>query len=256
LIGIASAPSIDVSLRLVLLGLFFTFPANLLIYGFNDVFDYETDKHNEKKKGYEGLLSPKSRKPLLNVLTALGALGILLVLPASVPEVAKWAMTAFYFFGLGYSVPPIRAKTKPFFDAYFNVLYVFPALVSYGLLTGELPQPQLFVAAALWCAAMHAYSAIPDIRADQKAGIKTIATVLGKQGTLLFCAVNYGAAALLSFPWLGIFSLLAGGVYLWIIYVSSKTSTGEGFFRYYTYFPTINMLIGLLLFFWILLVVK
>lgn len=256
LIGIAAAPEVSLSLRLVLLGLFFTFPANLLVYGFNDVFDYETDKHNEKKRGYEQLLDPQKRKSFVNVLFVMGALGLLLVVPQTVSQEAKWAMTAFYFFGLGYSVPPIRAKTKPFIDAYFNVLYIFPALVSYGLLTNSFPPLQLVVAGACWCAAMHAYSAVPDIRADQKARIRTIATVLGKQKTLIFCALNYGAAALLAAPWIGLFSTFGAVVYLWLMYVSQQTKTKEELFRYYTYFPTINMMVGMLLFFWVLLVVK
>ncbi len=257
LIGIVAAPNQVFSFRLLALGLFFTVPANLLIYGFNDVFDYETDKHNSKKQGYEQLLSPDHRQGVLRILTLMGMLGLLLVLPPSVPQAVKWAMTGFYFFGLGYSVPPIRAKTKPFLDAYFNVLYVFPALVSYGLLTGgSYPALQLFLAGMFWCAAMHAFSAIPDIRADQKAKIKTIATVLGKQNTLIFCAFNYAAAAILSYQYLGWFALAGGLLYLWLMYVSSKTATKEAFFRYYTYFPRINMIMGAMLFFWVLLVVK
>ncbi|MDZ7786379.1 MAG: prenyltransferase [Candidatus Saccharibacteria bacterium] len=252
LIGVAAAPQIDVSIRLVLLGLFFTFPANLLIYGFNDIFDYQTDKLNKKKRSYEKLLKPEQRKSLTNVLTVFGALGILLVFPESVPMEAKWAMTAFYFFGLGYSVPPIRAKTKPILDSYFNVLYVFPGLVSYGLLTGGFPPLQVFVAATMWCAAMHAYSAIPDIRADQRAGLRTVATTLGKQRTLLFCALHYTVAASLSAPWLGWFSLVGAAVYLSMMYVSFQATTKEQFFRYYTYFPFINMFVGAALFLWIL----
>jgi 4-hydroxybenzoate polyprenyltransferase len=37
--------------------------------------------------------------------------------------------------------------------------------------------------------AMHAYSAIPDIQADTDAKIQTTATVLGKYGTLIYCAL-------------------------------------------------------------------
>jgi 4-hydroxybenzoate polyprenyltransferase len=33
----------------VLLMIYFTYPANLLVYGVNDIFDYETDKLNAKK---------------------------------------------------------------------------------------------------------------------------------------------------------------------------------------------------------------
>ena len=37
---------------------YFTLPANLLIYGVNDIFDYETDKLNPKKQNYEALVTP------------------------------------------------------------------------------------------------------------------------------------------------------------------------------------------------------
>jgi len=256
LIGIAAAPDVVLSLRLVALGLFFTYPANLLIYGFNDIFDYETDKHNQKKKGYEQLLSPAQRRPILRQLTIWGMIGILLVLSADVPQAVKWAMTGFYFFGLGYSVPPIRAKTKPFIDAYFNVLYVFPALVSYGLLTNNYPPIELFLAAGFWCAAMHAYSAIPDIRADKKAGLKTVATVLGTKRTLLFCTAHYLLAAVLALPYIGVFSIVGAAVYVWLMYASLRAPTKDRLFQLYTYFPKINILVGMALFFWILLVVN
>ena len=252
LIGLAAAPDIVFSARLLALGLFFTLPANLLIYGFNDIFDYETDKHNQKKRGYEKLLAPSQRGPLLKQLGLWGIIGILLAVAPDVPQAAKWAMTGFYFFGLGYSVPPLRAKTKPFFDSFFNVLYVFPALVSYGLLTGNYPPIELFFAGMFWCAAMHAYSAIPDIAADKKARISTIATILGRRGTLLFCMVNYLLATMLSFPWLGAFSFIALAVYGWLMYASLLTQTRQELFHLYTYFPRINMIVGALLFFWVL----
>ena len=256
LIGLAAAPDIAFSLHLLALGLFFTYPANLLIYGFNDVFDYETDKLNKKKKGYELLLSPEARGPLLKQMSIWGLIGILLVVSASVPQAVKWSMTGFYFFGLGYSVPPIRAKTKPFLDAYFNVLYIFPGLISYGFLTGGFPPLWIVLAGMSWCAAMHAYSAIPDIRADKKAGIKTIATILGTKRTIIFCTANYLLAALLAFPWIGAFSIVGGALYMWLMYISLKAPTRDRLFQIYTYFPAVNMLLGSALFFWILLVVN
>ncbi len=42
--------------------IYFLFPANLLIYGINDIFDYETDKINPKKINYEKLLTPDKHK--------------------------------------------------------------------------------------------------------------------------------------------------------------------------------------------------
>ena len=35
---------------------YFSFPANLLVYGVNDISDGDTDQHNPKKKGYESML--------------------------------------------------------------------------------------------------------------------------------------------------------------------------------------------------------
>jgi 4-hydroxybenzoate polyprenyltransferase len=34
----------------------------------------------------------------------------------------------FLFFAIGYSLPPLRAKARPFVDSIFNVLYQFSAL--------------------------------------------------------------------------------------------------------------------------------
>lgn len=256
LIGLVAAGDPTFSWRLLLAGLFFTFPANLLIYGFNDIFDYETDKHNQKKKGYETLLAPSERSRLLKWLTAWGVLGILLVTDASVPIPAKWAMTGFYFFGLGYSVPPIRAKARRLLDSMFNILYVFPGLVSYGLTSGSYPPLHLLLAAGLWCMAMHAYSAVPDIAADRRAKIQTIATWLHARGTLWFCLACYVGATALSAPSLGVFGLLAGAVYIGLMLASLTNPTQKHVFSLYKWFPLINMIVGAGLFFWIALVVK
>jgi len=255
LIGMVATPSLKFSWGLLLLGLFFTYPANLLIYGFNDVFDYETDKHNQKKQGYEALLAPENRGVLLRQLMVWGLLGMILVLPPAVPLAAKWAMTGFYFFGIFYSVPPIRAKTKPLLDSLFNVLYVFPALVSYGLLTGSFPPLQIIAAAWLWCMAMHAYSAVPDIAADTKAGLRTIATWLGAENTILFCWLCYAVATGLVYPWLLWFGAGLGAVYQVLMLFSLLNTERERLFKLYRLFPYVNLVVGAGLFFWVALVV-
>ena len=43
---------------------------------------------------------------------------------------------------------------------------------------------------------MHAYSAIPDIKADTKAGLDTIATLLGRGWTHAFCIACFAVAAI------------------------------------------------------------
>ncbi len=41
------------NVNLVVLALFFSLPANLFIYGINDIYDYDTDRLNAKKTRYE-----------------------------------------------------------------------------------------------------------------------------------------------------------------------------------------------------------
>ncbi|NDD26505.1 MAG: prenyltransferase, partial [Actinobacteria bacterium] len=49
----------QVDLTLVIGTIFFLIPYNLLMYGINDVFDYESDLRNPRKGGIEGALLDK-----------------------------------------------------------------------------------------------------------------------------------------------------------------------------------------------------
>lgn len=252
--GATLSPSLIVLFSLTFL--YFTFPANFFIYGVNDIFDYETDVQNAKKQGYETLVPPDQRRSvaralLLTNLPLLIALFVLTLLFAPNPLATSAGLGAFLFFSFFYSAPPLRAKTKPFLDALFNILYLFPAVVGWSLVAS--PQSSFsfvaFLGGTLWCMAMHAYSAVPDITADTRAGFSTIATVLGLQKTLLLCGVLFGASALIAhlfFPFIG---LLLGIPYLWLILTSLNAKTEAGVRVVYQRFPLINTLVGALLFF-------
>jgi 4-hydroxybenzoate polyprenyltransferase len=123
----AENPRVYLSSTTLLWAAFFLFPANLLIYGVNDVFDYETDRLNAKKRGYEDLVPPDERRQI--ALATLGFCAPWLFLLPFLPRNCLWALGGFLFFSIFYSAPPIRAKSKPFVDAAFNVLYIFPRRV-------------------------------------------------------------------------------------------------------------------------------
>jgi len=254
LIGAVAAGQISNLLALLLLGLYFTLPANLLIYGVNDIFDYETDRHNPKKQKYEELVTPDKQKKLAKTIFLLN-LPVLLLMPF-LPDAARWGLVGFIFFGVFYSARPIRAKTKPVIDTLFNILYVFPGVVSYGLLTGAFPPTQVLVAATLWCMAMHAYSAVPDIEADRTAKIRTVATFLGTRGTLAFCMLAYFIASILAYRYLTTFAAVAGAVYLTMMIMSLVDTDRSRVFALYKTFPYINMAVGAGLFFWVATLVK
>jgi 4-hydroxybenzoate polyprenyltransferase len=55
-----------VDLPLLVGSLYFLIPYNLMMYGVNDVFDYESDLRNPRKGGVEGaVLSPDLHTPIL-----------------------------------------------------------------------------------------------------------------------------------------------------------------------------------------------
>jgi len=218
--------------------LFFTLPANLLVYGVNDLCDGDTDAFNTKKEGYERRVEADERRRLLGVIV-LFCLPFLLAF-VRLPLPALLALAAFFFFSVFYSAPPIRAKARPIVDAAFNVLYVFPGVFGYFALGGKTFALTGFLAAWAWCMAMHAFSAIPDIDADKAAGVPTVATLLGERGTLLFCGTLYTLAAALAFPLVGGLAAVAGALYVGLLVWAARTDL----FAVYRRFPLLNGIVG------------
>jgi 4-hydroxybenzoate polyprenyltransferase len=221
--------------------LWFTFPANLLLYGVNDAADYDTDRHNPKKVRGEALVHSHERRPLLLTILALA----LLALPALVASGGRVALAVLLFVALAvaYSAPPVRLKARPVLDSLSNALYLAPMLAGWWAFTAEPPAPALVLAGTLWCAAMHAYSAVPDIAADRRAGLSTIATLLGRTGTLAACALSYGGAALLA----GLYDLPSGlllALYPAVM-VAQLALAPDRVPRWYRYFPLLNGLAGM-----------
>jgi 4-hydroxybenzoate polyprenyltransferase len=226
--------------------IFFTLPANLLIYGINDMFDYETDKDNPKKQKYEALVTPKEYTPLRHAI-------LLVTIPFAflLPMISPWAIIAmigFLFFSIFYSAKPIRAKAKPFLDSLFNILYVFPGIFGFLLAGGDQLSWMYVAAGCLWCMAMHAYSAVPDIEADRTSGIETIATKLGATRTLALCGALYAFAGILaSIAGLELIASILALVYVALIGISLWIPKDK-LHAVYRYFPLVNVLAGFTIF--------
>ena len=256
LVGIAAGASYKADfLRpdTLIFGLYFLLPANLLIYGINDIFDWETDRLNPKKAEYEMLVRPESHRRLAIWIAALNlpfVIAAYYLAPQALPPLA-----GFIFFSVFYSAPPIRAKAIPIVDSIFNILYVFPAAFAYQMLTGEFPATVVMAAGGLWTMAMHAFSAIPDIDADRDAGVSTIATLLGKSGTLLFCLAAYLASAVLAYAYIGVWALVPAIVYSTMIGLAWMSKNEAGIFSVYQRFPAVNAVVGSALF-WLIALPK
>ncbi len=227
--------------------LYFSYPANLLVYGINDIFDYQTDKLNEKKSGYEDLIHPEQQKHLRATIIISNLPFLLLSILPNAPSYL-W-LFIFVISALQYSAPPLRAKAKPLLDTIISALvYIAPGYVGYYISWWNDFDWMAFAALLFWNMAMHAYSAIPDITADTQAGIQTVATRYGKNGTLWFCIICYLLALILSMPSLWIFSIVIWSVYIIMMLISFKNDI----FWLYKYFPWINTGVWFLLFWYIL----
>jgi lycopene elongase/hydratase (dihydrobisanhydrobacterioruberin-forming) len=267
-IGLAATPlsswTASAVIPLAIFALYFTFPANLWIYGVNDIYDYESDRINSKKEGFERLLPVQEHRKTWRAMLLWNVPFWLFALVAT-PPLAWVALAGFIFFGTIYSAPPIRAKTKPFLDSFTNILYIFPGLFAAAVLGAAGVSWPAVIAGTAWCMAMHAYSAIPDITADTKATMNTVATVLGIKGTLWFCGILWAIAGIAASSVLGKTPVLwfdAGAatfyasIYVMIVLFSffaiRNTDQHHGeqaVFRLYTKLPLINALIGMALFF-------
>lgn len=227
---------------------FFSLPANLLIYGINDIYDYDTDILNDKKFKYEAVLKPEKHKQLWYVISFL----VLCFIPLFflINTHALLAVVVFVFTGLFYSALPIRAKTKPPLDVLFSsIIYVSPAVIGY-FLTGNFDLQWLAVLGGLiWAFGMQTYSAVPDIDADKKANVATLATKLGEKNALYFCLAAYTVSAIIAYFYVGYIALAFGFVYGIMVILSIVNSNQV--FKYYTYFPLINTVAGALLFFFL-----
>jgi 4-hydroxybenzoate polyprenyltransferase len=195
--------------------LFFLIPYNLLMYGVNDVFDYESDLLNPRKGGIEGdVVRDRSRARRVHrgilwasVLTVV-PLMVWLALHGSVASLVPLLLVVFAV--VAYSVPVLRFKERPFLDSLTSAVHFAGPLIYALVLTGAGLTARgiwpLWVAFLAWGMASHAFGAVQDVRADRDGGIASIGTVMGARVTTWFALVMYVAASalLLVLPWPGI----------------------------------------------------
>ena len=253
LVGVVSSGNIflydnSTTFLLIAFGIFFSLPANVLIYGVNDIYDYQTDIFNDKKVKYESVLSLEKHKSLWYLIFFLIIPFSPLIFSINTP--ALIALFVFLFTGVFYSATPVRAKSKPPLDVLFSaIIYVSPALVGFFITGNTNISWPAVLAALIWAFGMQTYSAVPDIIADRKAGVNTLATVLGEKKALCFCFAAYLISASIGYLYIGFISIVFGFIYCAIVLLSIYNFSK--LFKYYTYFPLINVSTGAVLFFYL-----
>lgn len=238
----ASTPSEFFTPITIALFAYFLVPANIFLYGVNDIFDSDIDEENPKKAADGKEVRYTGGNAVKLAVAGSAALGFGFV--PVVPIEGTIALAGFLFLGTFYSAPPLRFKTTPFLDSVSNGLYILPAVVAYAAVAGELPPAVAILAGWTWAMGMHTFSAIPDIEPDRKGGIQTTATVLGERKTLGYCAGMWLLAAAFM---AGAHPVLGAILFVYPLFVAGIVVGDVDISRAYWWFPVLNTVAGALL---------
>jgi 4-hydroxybenzoate polyprenyltransferase len=212
-----------IDLPLIIGTIFFLIPYNFVMYGINDVFDYESDLRNPRKGGIEGaLLDPKYHAITIWVSVCFAAVFVVYLLLVGSLEANLWLGFTLAAV-LAYSVPKLRFKERPFLDSITSAIHFVGPMV-YGLVLAgsSIADPKVIAVIAAfmgWGMASHAFGAVQDVRADREAGITSVATQIGARNTVRFAFALYIVSALVitTIGWHGVVASLAVVPYLLII---------------------------------------
>ena len=230
-------------LALVLFG-YFAVPANVYLYGINDIFDREVDEQNPKKEEKEVRYDGSRLTVAAVALTGLAGLAFVPYFVWAGQPAAAAVMLAYLFLATEYSAPPLRFKTVPFFDSISNGLYILPGVLAWTAVEGTFPPLGAVAGGWLWTMGMHTFSAIPDIEPDRAAGIRTTATELGEFNTFIYCAVTWllaAAAFVFVHPFFTVVLLLYPLLVFAIVFADVDPDEA------YWWYPLINTLTGMVI---------
>lgn len=198
----------EVDARLIVGTLFFLIPYNLLMYGVNDVFDYESDRRNPRKGGAEGALLEEGLHRLTLLSATLVPLPFLVWLLVMGSLSAGVVLLVVVFAVVAYSAPRLRFKERPVLDAATSSThFAGPALYGFVLAGASLGTAHALILGAFFCWGMasQAFGAVQDVTADRAGGLASVATVFGAARTVRLALTlwSLAAALLLLSPWPG-----------------------------------------------------
>lgn len=240
------------SVPIVIIGtLYFLFPYNLLLYGINDIYDYESDSKNPRKNSIEGGLLDPEKQPKLWYAIILSNIPFVIYFLTIGNNTSRIWFLALLFFCISYSAKPLRLKEVPLLDSLNSSLH-FVGPLAFGLLLGENIHTYwpVMIAFLFWGMASHAFGAVQDIKPDRAASIRSIATVLGAKRTNTFCLVLYSFSTLIIasiyFP-AGLFAALLLGLYILNTSIFRKYKSdarSNQYHRGWQNFIWLNLLVG------------
>ena len=232
--------------------LFFLIPYNLLMYGVNDVFDYESDIRNPRKGGLEGAVEQKAFHPIIMQAAVLSTIPFMIYLLTIGSFASNGIFTLLIFFVLAYSVAGLRFKEIPVLDSITSSIHFVGPMIYALTLTGFESQFIPYVAAFfLWGAASHAFGAVQDIIPDRAGKLASVATVLGATATTRIVILLYLAASVLVIAqgWPALIVGIAGLIYVANVlpYYAITDATSQRANRGWRRFIWLNLFTGFII---------
>ena len=172
-------------------GLFFvSFPLNLLVYGWNDLVDTETDRLNPRKDSYlfgaRGTDGELQRLPAVILLTQLSTWPALVYFGGAQ---TLGTLAGIVLFCWVYNHPQWGWRARPPRELLCQVGYLLVLPISWSLNNVDIPSPATFLYLSLFCLQSQLIGEVMDIAPDTEAGRRTVATELGRMKTKLFILI-------------------------------------------------------------------
>jgi 4-hydroxybenzoate polyprenyltransferase len=163
------------------LGLIYvTLPLGLIIYGWNDIADVETDRFNPRKGtflfGARGSREQLAKLPMQIALVQAIFLGIFWYREG--PKILLW-FAALVTFTAIYNFPRYGFKSQPPFDILNQVGYLLVFVLSGWLNHAPQLRWPAMLFGALFAMHSHVFGEIMDIEPDRLSGRRTTATMIG-----------------------------------------------------------------------------
>ena len=183
---------------------YLTFPFGYLLYGWNDVVDYEADRENPRKGTY--LFGARgSREQLAKLPLRVAAVQLPFLLIGFVLIGPKFALLAGGVVAANalYNAPRYGVKNRPPFELANQLGYLLVFIGSSWL--NEVPQLpwQTFVYGGLFAVHAHLFGEILDIEPDRASGRRTTAVAIGAVPAKLGVAMLLGAETVLAYTAFG-----------------------------------------------------
>jgi 4-hydroxybenzoate polyprenyltransferase len=211
-----------------------SFPYCILLYGTNDVYDYEADELNPRKPVRDSVDMKTVIFPLVKKLSVIVTVLLLVSAILTLNPTNIFAMALLIFFSYFYSAPPLRFKHWPPMDSVSNgILYFYAPILlgaSFGAMLFDIPIQVYFITACVM--GIHSFSTIMDYSADRLMGERTFATVFSKHAASLFTLAVFVVAYFFS----GFQGMIVGyylifcAVLAAIITVKPSEKWAQGFF--------------------------